>query len=154
MDTVTHQDHPRLLASGERLCGKCGKQKQSSEFYLSSVGVYSHWCKECSKEHGKLTRNPEEELDKQLWYNYGITRADYNALLEEQSGVCAACGQPESHTFKGKDKPKNLAVDHSHAFDAVRGLLCAECNLALGYMHDNPERIKALLKYVEERCLL
>jgi Recombination endonuclease VII len=41
-----------------------------------------------------------------------------------------------------------LHVDHDHATGAVRGLLCSDCNTALGHLHDSPEIIHSLLKYV------
>jgi hypothetical protein len=33
------------------------------------------------------------------------------------------------------------------------GLLCSACNQALGLLEEDPQRIKALLHYVEERVL-
>jgi hypothetical protein len=52
---------------------------------------------------------------------YGLTLEDYDALLLEQSGVCAICQEPPSPT-------RRLAVDHDHKTNAVRGLLCTRCN--------------------------
>ena len=37
--------------------------------------------------------------------SYGMSRADYDALLESQGGVCAICGKPSE---------KTLCVDHCH----------------------------------------
>jgi hypothetical protein len=31
---------------------------------------------------------------------------------------------------------------------AVRGLLCSDCNTALGHLHDNPDIIQKLLEYI------
>jgi Recombination endonuclease VII len=76
---------------------------------------------------------------------------EYDALLKSQNGVCAACGKPEQSTYKGK--PRMLAVDHCHVTGRVRGLLCGHCNRALGLLRENPEHIKALLLYVETRCV-
>ena len=33
-----------------------------------------------------------------------------------------------------------------------RGVLCGACNVAIGYWREQPERIRALLQYVETRC--
>lgn len=56
---------------------------------------------------------------------YGITEAEYEAILFAQGGVCAICG-------RAKGISKALAVDHDHKLgsgrEAVRGLLCDTCN--------------------------
>jgi hypothetical protein len=62
--------------------------------------------------------------DSYLKRKYGITEADYNALLAGQDGVCAICGKKPGQ-FK-------LVVDHDHVTGAVRGLLHNRCNKALG----------------------
>jgi hypothetical protein len=62
-----------------------------------------------------------------LWWDHGITLADYEAMLARQGGGCATCGRkPESG--------KNLHVDHDHQTGKIRGLLCIGCNLAIGYL--------------------
>lgn len=48
------------------------------------------------------------ERGKRLWKNYRWTNEMYDALLAEQGGVCAACGQPP------KDGGMKLVVDHYH----------------------------------------
>jgi hypothetical protein len=66
-------------------------------------------------------------------------------MFEQQGGVCAACGLPENRMnarLKGR-----LHVDHDHVTGQVRGLLCANCNAALGLLRDEPQRIEALLAY-------
>lgn len=68
-------------------------------------------------------------------------------MLAKQDGVCAACGQPETKRSSGK-MVKMLAVDHDHATGKVRGLLCHNCNVALGYMEDNPDRMQKVLDYM------
>jgi hypothetical protein len=37
-----------------------------------------------------------------------------------------------------------LAVDHCHTTDAIRGLLCSDCNNGLGRFRDDPEKKKLL----------
>jgi hypothetical protein len=40
-------------------------------------------------------------------------------------------------------------VDHCHKTGIVRGLLCVQCNLAIGQFNDNPEIVKIAAKYLE-----
>lgn len=42
-----------------------------------------------------------------------------------------------------------LVVDHDHATGKVRGLLCHNCNRALGLLHDNPVTINNALEYLK-----
>lgn len=42
-----------------------------------------------------------------------------------------------------------MAIDHCHETHKVRGLLCMDCNIALGLMKDDPDRLRALAAYAE-----
>ena len=74
---------------------------------------------------------------------YGITDADYNAILESQGGRCAICRTDKSN---GNGR---FCVDHDHGSGAVRGLLCNMCNWGLGHFKDSPENLSAAISYLE-----
>jgi len=42
-----------------------------------------------------------------------------------------------------------MAIDHCHDSGRVRGILCKDCNLVLGWMKDTPARLRALADYLE-----
>jgi hypothetical protein len=73
---------------------------------------------------------------------YGLTLADYDALLAEQGGVCAICRSPPTSI--------RLAVDHCHATGTVRGLLCTNCNQAIGKLNDSPELLRSAINYLNK----
>jgi hypothetical protein len=75
----------------------------------------------------------------QLKRQYGISPADYDALLVKQDGVCATCGKPSEET---------LCVDHCHETGTVRGLLCRQCNFALGCFTDSQATMMAAIAYL------
>lgn len=83
---------------------------------------------------------------------YGITPDTYSDLLKRQNGVCAICRRPPADG-------RSLHVDHDHACcpgrkscgACVMGLLCHSCNVSLGLMGDDPERITALAEYASGR---
>jgi hypothetical protein len=84
------------------------------------------------------------------WYfraKYGITHDDFDALAAEQEGRCAICGG----TPVGPGK--RLHVDHCHATGVVRGLLCGNCNTAIGLMADDSERLLAAVAYLSRASL-
>ena len=108
-------------------CTKCSLFKCKSLFhknYKNLDGLHYH-CKACRKEESlKL---------------YGLTLGDYAVLLEEQNYSCKIC---ETKEPKGQSKDGRFYVDHNHNTGEVRGLLCNDCNTALGLLKDSPELVK------------
>lgn len=83
-----------------------------------------------------------------LQRNYGITLKQYEDLRQAQSGLCAICGG-EGFVMASHHKMK-LVVDHCHASGRVRGLLCHNCNRALGLLKDSNEVLLRAITYL--RC--
>jgi hypothetical protein len=61
-------------------------------------------------------------------------------MLESQGGVCAICKAPP-----GK---KWLHVDHSHKTGDVRGLLCGNCNAAIGMTKESVSILNKMIEYL------
>lgn len=78
-----------------------------------------------------------------IWNKYGITKDDYMRMFREQDGRCAIC-RVEQHRVD-----RRFAVDHNHITDKVRGLLCPNCNAAIGMLKDNIENMKRAIAYIE-----
>ena len=97
--------------------------------------------------------NRERVKDSKFRRAYGIGWADYERMLAEQNGGCAICGQFRAR-FTGKQgtSPGFLCVDHDHETGEVRGLLCADCNVALGAFKDNPTTILRAIGYLRPRA--
>lgn len=55
---------------------------------------------------------------------------------------CDVCGRRPA----GK---RAMAIDHCHVTGKVRGILCKDCNLVLGWMNDDAARLRALASYLE-----
>lgn len=68
---------------------------------------------------------------------------DYAAMKERQAGKCAACGGSQR---------KGLATDHNHATGQIRELLCDNCNMAIGYLKDDPDRARAIAAYLDRHA--
>lgn len=90
--------------------------------------------------------NPHKELDYNFKRNYGISREDYDAMLEEQNHRCKICGETERPRSDGK--VLRLSVDHCHDTRQVRGLLCTKCNMGLGYYDHSIERLRSAIEYL------
>lgn len=80
--------------------------------------------------------------DLYLKRTYGITLADYYAILAHQKGMCAinGCGKVPVRSW--------LDVDHDHKARVVRGLLCRYHNHRLIGRHREWELLQAAANYL------
>jgi hypothetical protein len=83
-----------------------------------------------------------------VYKEHGLTEADYSQLLEQQNGHCKICQKPETATSGRSTKVKDLAIDHDHKTGKVRGLLCSNCNRALGLFKDDLSNLQSALLYL------
>jgi hypothetical protein len=110
--------------------------------YRLKTGYDAKWRKENRTKynlHSKLwrERNLEKIKNLRLIRCYGLTLDDYNRLAKKQKSKCALCGK------KGK-----LVVDHCHATDQFRGLICNNCNIGLGLLGDTLAGLQKAIKYL------
>ncbi len=132
----------------ERTCRVCGTQKPLDEFYKTGRknGEERHYeCKECAKARVKENHCPETYRKQHLKRTYGITPEEYDAMLEKQHGSCAIC---EAETAGSSRSNIYFSVDHCHTTGAIRGLLCHQCNTALGLIKDNPQTLAKMISYL------
>ncbi len=78
-----------------------------------------------------------------LKHRYGISIEDYNIMYENQNGACGICNE-QRHL--GTDN--GLYVDHNHKTGAVRGLLCPNCNAAIGKLKESQELLLSAIQYL------
>jgi len=91
------------------------------------------------REYAK--RFPDRTRNNQLKVRYGITLADYNAILERQGFACAIC----RCRLPKPGLKVHSCVDHDHTSDRVRGILCPTCNAKLGWFENRRALILAYL---------
>lgn len=70
---------------------------------------------------------------------YRLTPDQLQAMIDAQSGRCAACEQTRDQ----------LQIDHCHTTGEIRGLLCRNCNTAAGMAGDDPARLRAVADYLD-----
>ena len=131
-------------------CPICGELKERSEFYKwkSRQDGLTAYCKPCFNIKNKkwFKENPDKlpTLKEKRAYsrkkNFGLSEEDYAQMLVDQNNQCAICK---------KEIGWEAAVDHCHATNVVRGLLCRKCNLGIGAFKDNIETIRKAIDYVK-----
>lgn len=127
-------------------CSKCGIEKAETEFSKEPRRArgFKYHCKACYNAATRALNQVNPNSRKREWLQrlYGVTLAQYNALLISQNGVCAIC-QKLCATGRA------LSVDHCHETGHIRGLLCGNCNRALGALQDSPNNCLAAASYLQ-----
>lgn len=147
----------------KKCCKICHKEKSFRLFYQQHKRWYSSYCKSCHCEYdrkryqGNLAaarargieyhwRNRAAVLERNRFRRYGITTEQFSALLKKQLKCCAIC--------KSK-KPGGSGtwhVDHKHGTKIVRGLLCNNCNIGIGYLKDSHKVLIAAARYLKDKA--
>ncbi len=136
---------PRLKG-GLVLCTTCKRYKPPQDFHKARESAHSlaYRCKICNyKRQRKYIRKLGMNGETRRLRQYRLTQSDYNAMLQEQGGVCALCQRLPSTYFN---------VDHCHKTGIVRALLCVACNHGIGLLQDNPERLRKAAAYIEQHA--
>lgn len=75
---------------------------------------------------------------------HGISHAEYQEMLNRQGRSCPGCDR-QLDGLAGRSAP---VVDHDHITGLIRGILCGDCNLALGHVRDKPGTLDRLIAYL------
>ncbi|MFI0981654.1 endonuclease domain-containing protein [Streptomyces sp. NPDC021093] len=116
---------------GYKECRGCGQIKPHSEWHrnaTASDGLATR-CKPCRAEQGRADH---------LKRSYGLTEAERDEMIASQAGVCTICL-----------KAPAVHVDHCHETGRVRGVLCFNCNAAIGQLGDDPDTLRRAIAYLE-----
>lgn len=154
-----------------KFCPHCGEESPNDQFYKRSGRSDSlqSWCIECTKElrrnnkvyQAKMAKEKRAKLgtagqrdrrEYQLQYHFDITSEEYESILRSQGGVCAICSKPDGQDLHSSNRFKRLSVDHDHDTGMVRGLLCSNCNRAVGYLQDSPANARRATEYLEKHA--
>lgn len=140
-----------VAVDGLKVCTGCREELPVARFSNQAAlrDGLNPKCKACRKAvaDAHYAANRERVIEQSGWnmvkHRYGITRADFEALLERQGGVCAICGRDQTDS-----RGARLCIDHDHETGEVRGLLCTPCNLAIGYFQDDIQRLADAAVYL------
>jgi len=128
------------------------RKEHRQEIRAKSRKYYQEHCEEQLLKYGEYRQTNREKIrtsnkPRNRWYGlkarYGLSKADYEALLKKQGGFCAICGRAN---WNGRGPH----VDHDHATGKVRGILCGGCNTALGLIYEEIDISKSMTKYLKK----
>ncbi|MFJ1607538.1 endonuclease VII domain-containing protein [Streptomyces sp. NPDC088253] len=116
---------------GHKHCRTCGEIKPHSEWHRNATASdgLSTRCKACRAIQGR---------EGHLKRHYGMTEAERDGMVASQMGLCVICL-----------KAPAVHVDHCHETGRVRGVLCFNCNSAIGKLGDDPDAVRRAAAYLE-----
>lgn len=126
-------------------CSWCGIV--SITWKKSPNGLYKPFCSVAVKEQRKAsnsnsidsnrikTRTPYYE--RKSSYHKNLTNQEVKDYKKDK--CCEVCGTTE-----------NLHLDHDHKTTNIRGVLCHNHNVGLGFFQDNIEYLEAAIKYLKK----
>lgn len=130
-------DYKRKNPIGKRRDIECKVCKSS--FVIFGTKSNPKACSLECKEVMHKTRMRKWQINKK----YGLSIFQYNQMLAKQNGKCAICSKNNSECLNG------LHVDHNHRTNAVRDLLCRECNIGLGNFKEKFELLFKAIQYLK-----
>lgn len=131
-------DNFKRIPDAHKQCRLCKEALPVSKFHKDKNGGLGvgNECKKCLSADRPRQRVLERKSRTKRLYN--LAQEDYERLASIQGG-CAICKDPE----------RKLVIDHCHTTDLVRGLLCSQCNSALGLFKDDPKILQAATDYLK-----
>jgi hypothetical protein len=153
------------VTNGFRTCKVCNEKKPKERFQPQG-----YQCRECRTEkqrayYASLPPDTAEERKKKNEYlatwraknaerlkessrvkhlkrKFNLTLEEYNSMSDSQNGLCAICQQK-------CETEMNLAVDHCHTTGKIRGLLCKNCNTAIGLFKEDTDNMLRAIEYIK-----
>lgn len=141
------------MAYGDDIqCNKCNEYKPMSSFFkeTSSKRGYRYACKECEAPRFKKYRNNNQakvsatRLKRRRTTSYNFPPELFDERFNQQGQACAICKSPNAG---GRGA---FHADHNHDSSQPRGVLCHNCNVALGNFKDNPEILQSAIEYLNK----
>lgn len=139
----------RILKIGKKQCKSCNKTQPLNKFARAgwSASGYHSYCILCKREHERDAEKKRRGTRYQSMRNlrlkrvYGITAQEYDDRLVIQGGGCGICG-------KNNDGKVKLSIDHDATTGKLRGILCGNCNRAIGQLAHNTLRLNSAIDYL------
>jgi len=139
-------------------CNKCGEEKDL-ELFAKGTGYKDGrrgTCKKChtayvtkyynDRPDKKAAKNKMNNIYQANWKRHHITEEKFIEMFKLHNGLCHSCKENAAmvidHDHKCCNKPRSCGK-------CVRGLLCNQCNTAVGLLGDNRQKIKKLLEYIK-----
>ena len=110
---------------------------------LSKAEYHANKEKHRARKDKAIKENPRRQKGYYLKNRFNISMKEWETIFNNQGKVCAICKI---------DKPSGMGwhTDHDHETNKVRGILCMNCNMALGLFKDKVEFLASAVLYLSK----
>ena len=144
----------KLLNNGRYICSKCAREDSLKHYHTNKkpLTVEQKENKRISNLKWKHTVRDNGFTNQQITViknRYNLSEEELILLVKKQDCKCAICVKELiiSRSLE-ENKSTDLCVDHCHTTNRDRGLLCRDCNFALGLFKDNTNNLANAIKYL------
>ena len=140
---ASNRTRGRTIRQATRSCVECG---------APAIDGFCAWdCYYARDARGRGTTVPQSrKFYAEMWgtyewsqvlrsYRYGLTYTELSEYLRLSDGKCPLCLKRDA-----------TSIDHDHGTGAVRGVLCSQCNSALGMFKDDVATMTRAIAYLRE----
>ena len=122
-----------------KVCTSCEKELTEDCFHKrtyssGNIGLQPK-CKECSSKKRATYYRPHDYMRRK----FNLSESEYEELMKHNN--CQVCG---------RDISNKKCIDHCHSKEKIRGVLCNNCNTALGLVNDDVQILSKLIQYLEQ----
>lgn len=140
-----------------KVCVRCKEEKALELFCAGKTYKDGRrgTCKRCHADYQTqyYKDRPEKYAEKVRtnsyykanWKRHKISEEAYAELMGKYEGKCHAC---QDRTATNIDHDHGCCNKRFSCGNCIRGVLCSQCNTALGLLAEEPEKIQRLLDYV------
>lgn len=126
-------DHPTRVKSRAR----------SRAWNAANPRKVSEYDRTVRRDRESADPNHKRKIRGAMLRRYGLTIATWDALFERQGRACAICRVTET-----PDGRWHTDHDDTIGMTAVRGILCVRCNIGIGQLDHNRDRLEAAILYL------
>ena len=121
-----------------KTCTSCKKNLGEDHFHKRTyssgkVGLQPK-CKKCSSKKRATYYKPHQYMRTK----FKLTEDQYDDLMKNEN--CEICNV----------KLTKKCIDHCHSTEKIRGVLCNNCNTALGLVGDNVNTLSRMIDYLNQ----
>lgn len=147
----------KLLNNGRYICPKCAREDSLKHYHHNKkpLTLEQKENKKISNLKWKHTIRESGFTNQQICViknRYNLSEEELILLVNKQNCKCAICEKELNKNVSNKEnKDADLCIDHCHTTNKVRGLLCRDCNFAIGLIKDNIKILENAIYYLSKK---
>lgn len=136
--------HPDRAAKARNMCDSCYQKAWKIKTYGVSTDPGN--TRRSRAGYRRRKRDDPDYVRRSYYrFQYGLSLEQVEQMISAQEGRCAICHAPPIGGAHGG----KLNVDHDPDSQAIRGMLCNQCNQAIGLLRHDVDRLRSAIEYLQ-----